>query len=72
MDSSASVVTRPEHDQDRDHARSTRIAMGCCAVACILVGTSFGSAHLLAKYPYPTGQALRYALAAIVLAVVAR
>lgn len=42
--------------------------MSSCAAACVLVGTSFSVAHLLAAYPYTTGQALRCAVATVVLA----
>ena len=73
MTSSTPAVTHasPIPAQARDqgyHTRATWIAMGSCAAACVLVGTSFSVAHLLSAYPYTTGQALRYALAALVLA----
>lgn len=80
MDSSATVVTRPDttpeepqtHAQAHAHSRTTWLAMAYCATACLLVGSSFSAAHLLSHYPYATGQALRYAIAALVLFAVIR
>ena len=79
MDSSATVITRPEadsagrtHKLTRSQTRQALVPMCFCALACLFVGTSFGAAHLLSQYPYTTGQALRYGLAAVVLALVIR
>ena len=75
MSNSSTAIARrlPALGRAREQdARSAWIAMGSCAAACVLVGTSFSVAHLLSTYPYTTGQALRYALAALVLAVLVR
>ncbi|HEV2635423.1 MAG TPA: DMT family transporter [Actinocrinis sp.] len=87
MDSSAPVIPRPTipaelrseprseaqpDAQSPAHPRPAWVAMSFCATACLLVGSSFSAAHLLNHYPYATGQALRYAIAALVLLTVIR
>ncbi|WP_163566766.1 hypothetical protein [Fodinicola feengrottensis] len=39
----------------------------CCALAMMLVGSSFPASSLLLHYPYAGGQAIRYALGALIL-----
>jgi drug/metabolite transporter (DMT)-like permease len=47
-------------------------AVASGAFACVLVGASFPVSALLTGYPIAGGQAVRYALAAVVLAAIAR
>ncbi|NEE60245.1 EamA/RhaT family transporter, partial [Streptomyces sp. SID8455] len=53
------------------NANSLRGAL-LAAFACVLVGASFTANSVLGDYPYAGGQALRYGLAALLLAAVLR
>jgi len=52
--------------------RSTRTAYALCVLGMVIVGSSVAVSRLVTTYPMLTGQAVRYAVAAVLLLGVAR